>query len=188
MVSADSRPFLGGLELCGHCRNKEARYSYKDSILTPPIHSRMEAVRNPKRTIFKRQTTTSEPTLTSDLRPDDLPQVDGYCCGHAYLKLSDGQRCVCLCVQCRDLNCDGGLKRGFKRSFKVKSRKSVKNAEAAAVDKDLNSHSEGAPVSGVVKTNTCSTTVVTGGAASCGGGPLENKVKILKKAVSDLQG
>ena len=45
--------------------------------------------------------------LNSDIRPDDLPQVDGYCCGHAYLKLSDFSGCVCLCSQCREMNCAG---------------------------------------------------------------------------------
>ena len=40
------------------------------------------------------------PTLISDLKPDDLPQVDGFCCGHSYLKLSDARACACLCPQC----------------------------------------------------------------------------------------
>lgn len=44
--------------------------------------------------------------LDSDIKPDDLPQVDGVCCGHAYLKLSDTKGCLCLCAQCQALNCD----------------------------------------------------------------------------------
>ena len=174
--SSETRPLMGG-EICGHCRNKEARYSSQGSILTPPMPSRMEAVRNPKK-IFKRQTTTSEPTLTSDLRPDDLPQVDGYCCGHAYLKLSDGNRCVCLCVQCRDLNCDGGMEKRHQRfhhrSFKVKSRKSVKNEE-----KEHCSSRDEATANGLQKTNSTTVAGINGvsGVASCSGGPLENKVR-----------
>ena len=40
------------------------------------------------------------------LKPDDLPQFDGFCCGHSYLKYSDINGCTCNCDQCLALNCD----------------------------------------------------------------------------------
>ena len=173
-ASAESRPLMGtaagDMKICGHCRNKEARYSSQGSIPTSPIPHRWEAMKGRRsRNIFKRQATTSEPVLSSDLRPDDLPQTDGYCCGHAYLKLSDLNRCVCLCVQCRDLNCDeGNVKRsersGFRRSLTVKQKKNGGN------EKENEEMSATGSMRGC-EPNTISTTA---GTASCG--PLENKV------------
>ena len=43
--------------------------------------------------------------LKSDIKPNDLPQVDGFCCGHHYLKLSDPNGCICLCNQCQAFHC-----------------------------------------------------------------------------------
>ena len=161
LEDAESRPLMGEMKICGHCRNKELRYSSQGSNPTSPIPHKWEANKGPRKKIFKRQTTTSEPVLSSDLRPDDLPQVDGYCCGHAYLKLSDLNRCVCLCVQCRDLNCDGVSKRGgLRRSFNVKNRKNGGNEK----ERDEVSNS----IRG------CESTLTTTDNAS--GRPLENKV------------
>ena len=89
---------------CSHCLAKLAKLS-----ATPPIKAttaqrpgRLKAKRKLK--IQHRQSSSNvngnKPTLISDLKPDDLPQVDGFCCGHAYLKLSDEKGCACLCPQC----------------------------------------------------------------------------------------
>ena len=70
--------------------------------------------------------------LTSDLKPDDLPQVDGFCCGHSYLKLSDATGCVCLCLQCQEMNCDGSLlvmRGGKSRKTSVKGGSSRKKQQ-----------------------------------------------------------
>ena len=91
---------------CSHCLAKLAKLS-----ATPPIKSttaqrpgRLKAKRKLK--IQRHQSSSNvtgngnKPALISDLKPDDLPQVDGFCCGHAYLKLSDEKGCSCLCPQC----------------------------------------------------------------------------------------
>ena len=52
------------------------------------------------RTKAKRTLKKQSPSDKPALKPDDLPQVEGFCCGHAYLKLSDSQGCACLCQQC----------------------------------------------------------------------------------------
>ena len=91
---------------CCHCLAKLAKLS-----ATPPIKTttaqrpgRLKAKRKLK--IQRHQSSSNvnnangKPNLISDLKPDDLPQVDGFCCGHAYLKLSDEKGCACLCPQC----------------------------------------------------------------------------------------
>ena len=92
---------------CIHCRNKEARYLSHGSLPNMNRNQPQLAVLGKKQRRVLRNSEAA--ILTSDLKPDDLPQVDGYCCGHSYLKLSDATGCVCLCLQCQEMNCDGSL-------------------------------------------------------------------------------
>ena len=75
---------------CCHCLAKLAKAS------TPPINPKQRPMRTKAKRTLKKQSPSDKPAL----KPDDLPQVEGFCCGHAYLKLSDSQGCACLCQQC----------------------------------------------------------------------------------------
>ena len=75
---------------CCHCLAKLAKAS------TPPIKPTQRPMRTKAKRTLKKQSPSDKPAL----KPDDLPQVEGFCCGHAYLKLSDSQGCACLCQQC----------------------------------------------------------------------------------------
>ena len=91
----DFRLPVNEVSSCCHCLAKLAKLS-----ATPPIKSTQRPVRLKAKRTFKKRPNNAMPTLISDLKPDDLPQVDGFCCGHSYLKLSDARACACLCPQC----------------------------------------------------------------------------------------
>ncbi len=80
---------------CAHCADKRAQDVSARSL---QLLTRSKSAAEHKNT-----------SKIEDLWLEDLPKAVGYCCGHAYLDLSNAQICQCGCPQCVELNCVGPL-------------------------------------------------------------------------------
>lgn len=173
---------------CGHCRNKEAKYQTGRFVQTPPLNGghrgklsfKKKSLK--KHSLFRNKSSLAAgltcnsnggggPMLRSDMRPDDLPQVDGFCCGHAYLKLSDANGCVCLCAHCRAIDCERSRK-GQERPKEAEDGNAAHNHDE---EQQKNGEVAGAAAVVVANANNSGTNTVSTLVTS-NGGLKDNKV------------
>jgi hypothetical protein len=97
MTTGENNPTIIGPDgQCWHCFCKNNKASKRKSS---------DRIRKHTSRHHHHRHNNESSIANTEMFPDDLPQVGGFCCGHSYLKLSNADSCSCECPQCIELEC-----------------------------------------------------------------------------------